>query len=34
LATGKFENLAIAPHGERIIAMTIDPAGGLLYGIT
>ena len=34
LATGKFENLAIAPHGEGIIAMTMDPACGRLYGLT
>jgi hypothetical protein len=34
LATGKFENLAIAPHGEGIIAMTMDPARGRLYGLT
>ena len=31
---GKFENLAIAPHGEGIIAMTMDPARGRLYGLT
>lgn len=34
LASGKFENLATAPHGEGIIAMTMDPARGRLYGIT
>lgn len=34
LATGKFENLAVAPHGEGIITMTMDPARGRLYGIT
>jgi len=34
LTTGKFENLAIAPHGEGIISMTIDPERGRLYGIT
>jgi hypothetical protein len=34
MTTGKFENLAIAPHGEGIIAMTIDPVRGRLYGIT
>lgn len=32
--SGKFENLAIAPHGEGIIAMTMDPARGRLYGLT
>ena len=34
MATGKFENLALAPHGEGIIAMTMDPARGRLYGLT
>jgi hypothetical protein len=34
LATGKFENLAIAPRGEGIIAMTIDAVRGRLYGLT
>ena len=34
LASGQFENLALAPHGEGIIAMTMDPARGRLYGIT
>jgi len=34
LVTGKFENLAVAPHGEGIITMTMDPARGRLYGIT
>jgi hypothetical protein len=34
LATGKFENLVIAPHGEGIIAMTMDPVRGRLYGLT
>ena len=34
LASGKFENLVRAPHGEGIIAMTMDPARGRLYGIT
>lgn len=34
MATGKFENLARAPHGEGIIAMTMDPARGRLYGET
>ncbi len=34
LATGKFENLVVDPHGEGIITMTMDPARGRLYGIT
>jgi hypothetical protein len=34
MATGKFENLAKAPHGEGIIAMTMDPGRGRLYGLT
>ena len=34
MATGKFENLALAPHGEGIIAMTMDPGRGRLYGLT
>jgi len=34
ITTGKFENLALAPHGEGIIAMTMDPARGRLYGLT
>jgi len=34
MATGKFENLAIAPRGEGIISMTMDPARGRLYGMT
>lgn len=34
LATEKFENLALAPHNEGIIAMTLDPARGRLYGLT
>ena len=33
MATGKFENLAVAPHGDGIIAMTMDPARGRLYGL-
>ena len=32
--SGKFEDLALAPHGEGIIAMTIDPQRGRLYGLT
>ncbi|GAB2518401.1 hypothetical protein [Spirosoma aerophilum] len=34
LATGVFENLAIAPRGEGILTMTIDKDRGHLYGIT
>lgn len=34
LATGIFENLAIAPEGEGILTMTIDRQQGHLYGIT
>ncbi len=34
MATGKFKNLALAPHNEGIIAMTMDPARGRLYGET
>jgi hypothetical protein len=34
LATGKFEDLAIAPRGEGIIAMNLDTRRERLYGIT
>ncbi|MDR3711470.1 MAG: hypothetical protein P4L51_01540 [Puia sp.] len=34
LKTGKFENLAIAPHQEGIITMNMDTQRGLIYGIT
>ena len=34
MASGKFEDLALAPHGEGIIAMTLDPQRGRLYGLT
>jgi hypothetical protein len=34
LATGKFTNLAIAPGGQGIIAMSMDKQRGRLYGIT
>lgn len=34
LATGVFEDLAIAPEGEGILTMTIDRERGHLYGIT
>jgi hypothetical protein len=34
MTTGRFENYATAPHGEGIIAMTMDPGRGRLYGLT
>jgi len=34
LKTGKIESLALAPHGEGILAMTMDKQRGHLYGIT
>jgi hypothetical protein len=34
MATGKFENLAIAPHQEGIITMTMDTKRGIIYGLT
>jgi len=34
LKTGKIERLALAPHGEGILAMTMDKQRGHLYGIT
>jgi hypothetical protein len=34
LATGKFEDLAIAPGGEGIITFTLDKERGQIYGIT
>jgi hypothetical protein len=34
IETGRFENLAIAPPGEGIIAMNMDPKRGRLYGLT
>ncbi len=34
IATGKFENLATAPHGEGILSMTMDIERGRLYGLT
>ncbi len=34
MATGKFEELAKAPHGEGIIAVTMDTRRGRLYGLT
>ena len=33
-AGGKFENLATAPNGEGILAMTMDTERGRLYGLT
>ena len=34
LASGEFEDLALAPHGEGIITMTLDARRGQIYGIT
>lgn len=34
MASGRFENLAIAPPGEGIIAMNMDSKRGRLYGLT
>jgi hypothetical protein len=34
MASGRFDDLALAPHGEGIIAMTMDPQRGRLYGLT
>lgn len=34
LTTGQFEDLAIAPHGEGILTMTLDKDRGDLYAIT
>jgi hypothetical protein len=34
MASGKFDDLGLAPHGEGIIAMTMDPQRGRLYGLT
>ncbi len=34
LATGQFEDLALAPHGEGILTMTLDKDRGDLYAIT
>ncbi len=33
-ATRKFENLAVAPHQEGILSMTMDTARGRIYGLT
>ena len=34
MKSGKVESLALAPHGEGILTMTIDRQRGCLYGIT
>ena len=34
MKTGKVESLALAPHGEGILTMTMDKQRGHLYGIT
>ena len=34
LSTGKFENLAIAPHQEGILTMNMDTLRGIIYGLT
>ncbi|MFN3325815.1 MAG: hypothetical protein ACK5AZ_20145 [Bryobacteraceae bacterium] len=34
LKSGKFDDLALAPHGEGILSMTMDTKRGRLYGIT
>ncbi len=34
LASGKFEDLGLAPHGEGILTMNMDVRRGRLYGIT
>jgi len=34
MATGKFEDLALAPRGEGILAMAMDTKRGRLYGLT
>lgn len=34
MKTKKFENLAIAPHQEGIITMSMDTVRGLIYGLT
>ena len=34
LKTGRFEDLAVAPHREGIITMNMDPARGRIYGLT
>jgi hypothetical protein len=34
MATGRFEDLALAPHGEGILSMAMDVRRGRLYGLT
>jgi hypothetical protein len=34
MASGKFENLALAPHGEGVLTMNLDPQRGRIYAIT
>lgn len=34
MASGKFEDLALEPHGEGILTMNMDPKRGRLYGLT
>lgn len=34
LATGKFENLALAPHGEGVLTMNMDTDRRRIYGLT
>jgi hypothetical protein len=34
MTTGKFHDLATAPHGEGILSMTMDTRRGRLYGLT
>lgn len=34
MSSGKFENLAIAPHQEGIITMSMDTKRGIIYGLT
>lgn len=34
MSSGKFEDLALAPHGEGILAATMDTQRGRLYGLT
>lgn len=34
LASGRFEELGVAPHGEGILSMTMDTRRGRLYGLT
>ena len=34
MSTGKFQDLAIAPHGEGILTMNMDTRRGRLYGLT